>query len=316
MRLLTLQSGDRLQAGVLVGDEVLHLFTARVVFPEAALVPETLAGLLAAGPGALTLVAELAARAAHPAQREALRAHQALRPYASTKLAPVIPEPALLLAGSMNSRGHLAEMGDVPAEHPCAFLKVRSAIAASGSDIELPAGEAEMIDWEGEFCLVIGKPCHRVTVEHAMDYVVGYSLMNDVSAREYVMPFVRAKGAVPAAQAWERNVLGKNYPTFAPIGPVIATKDELPMPLRYKMETLVNGEVMQSSTEEDLVFGPAEMVSYFSRYYRLMPGDIISLGSPPGVGMAQKPPRFLRPGDQVEVRVAEIGSLINGVRHG
>ena len=196
----------------------------------------------------------------------------------------------------MNSRGHVAEMGDEPPPYPCAFHKVKSALSASGADIVPPPGHGDMLDWEGEFCVVIGRRCHRVEVGDAMAYVAGYTLMNDVSAREFVKPFVTSVGASPTAQAWERNVLGKNFPTFAPIGPVIATRDELPSPLTYHMETLVNGEIMQSSTQDDLVFGPAEMIAYFSQFYVLQPGDIISMGSPPGVGMARQPQVFLKPG--------------------
>lgn len=313
MKLLTLRSRDRFHPAVLLSDDVLDLVAAREVISLAKSLPDTLKGILEAGTGGLELVQQVIVSAKEPATRARLVEIGALTPFASVVLGPVVPDPDMVLSGSMNSHGHLSEMGDSPAEHPCAFHKVRSAISASGADIVPPPGHGDRLDWEGEFCIVIGKRCHAVSIEEAPDYIVGYTLMNDVSAREYALPFIQAKGAVPAAQAWERNVLGKNYPGFAPIGPVIATKDELPSPLSYHMETVVNGEVMQSSTQEDLVFGPAEMVSYFSQFYVFQPGDIISLGSPPGVGMARKPPRFLKAGDVVEVRVDAIGSLVNGV---
>jgi len=146
-----------------------------------------------------------------------------------------------------------------------------------------------------------------------MHYVAGYTLMNDISAREYVLPFVKSIGAAPTAQAWERNVLGKNFPTFCPLGPVIATPDEFPAGFGYHMQTLVNGEVMQSSTQEDLVFGPAQMLAYYSNFHIFEPGDIISMGSPSGVGMSRRPQIFLKPGDIVEVRVPEIGTLTNRI---
>ena len=313
MKLLTLRSGDRYHPAVLLADEALDLIVAREVIPLAMCLPDSLKGLLAAGAEALKVVDRVLALASEPAARARLLVVGGLRPFASAVLASVVPDADLVLSGSMNSHGHLREMGDAPPDHPCAFHKVRSALSASGAEIVPPAGHGDRIDWEGEFCIVIGKRCHAVSIDEAGDCIVGYTLMNDVSAREYALPFIQAKGAVPAAQAWERNVLGKNYPGFAPIGPVIATKDELPSPLTYHMETVVNGEVMQSSTQDDLVFGPAEMVSYFSQFYVFQPGDIISMGSPPGVGMARKPPQFLKPGDVVEVRVGAIGTLVNTV---
>ena len=261
----------------------------------------------------LEIVARVAALAVLPFEHGALITAGAISLIAQARLGPVVPNGNLVLAGSMNSRGHVAEMGDEPPPYPCAFHKVKSALSASGAKIVPPPGHGDMLDWEGEFCVVIGKSCHRVAVEDAMEHIVGYSLMNDISAREFVPPFVTAVGASPTAQAWERNVLGKNFPSFAPIGPYIVTRDEMPEPFAYHMETLVNGEVMQSSTQDDLVFGPAEMVSYFSEFYVFEPGDIISMGSPPGVGMARKPQQFLKPGDVVEVRVPQIGTLTNRV---
>ncbi|WP_330212003.1 fumarylacetoacetate hydrolase family protein [Pseudomonas sp. Z18(2022)] len=313
MKLLTVCVGDTFHPSVAVGDDVLDLVVAREVIALASDVPDRMTALLAGGADTLSLIARIVALVADPETREHLVSAAALVPFSKIILGPVVPDPDLVLSGSMNSHGHLNEMGDQPPSYPCAFHKVRSALSASGSAIVPPPGHGHMLDWEGELCLVIGARCHRVSVEEALDYVVGYTLMNDVSAREYVIPFVTAKGPAPTAQAWERNVLGKNYPTFSPIGPVIVTKDELSSPFTYHMETLVNGEIMQSSTQEDLVFGPAEMVSYFSQFYVFAPGDIISMGSPPGVGMARKPQVFLKEGDTVEVRVASIGSLINTV---
>lgn len=313
MKLLTLQSGNGFRIAVKIDDEVLDLVLARAVVPLAMLIPDSMTQLLAGGSEALAVVARVLAFAKETSTYAALKDLGAWQPYNTAALGPVVPEPDLVLSGSMNSRGHLEEMGDEVPSHPCAFHKVRSALSASGAEIVPPPGHGDMIDWEGELCVVIGTRCHNVAVENALEHIVGYTLMNDVSAREYVLPFVTATGPSPTAQAWERNVLGKNYPTFAPIGPMIVTKDELPQPFTYRMETLVNGTVMQNSTEADLVFGPAEMVAYFSQFYVFQPGDIISMGSPPGVGMARKPQVFLKPGDTVEVRATGLGSLVNRV---
>lgn len=312
MRLMTVRAGGQNHIGLLLADEVLDLTAARACIPLANLVPDRMTELLAGGAEALKVVERVAQLA--QADRDASHVYGVWTPFADVVLAPVVPDPELVLSGSMNSHGHLQEMGDEVPSHPCAFHKVRSALSASGADIIPPPGHGDMIDWEGELCVVIGRRAHNVAVDEALDHVAGYTLMNDVSAREYVLPFVTASGPSPTAQAWERNVLGKNYPSFAPIGPYIVTKDELPSPFTYHMETLVNGEVMQSSTQDDLVFGPAEMVSYFSQFYVLQPGDIISMGSPPGVGMARRPQVFLKPGDVVEVRATGLGSLVNRLR--
>ena len=311
MKLFTLRSGDRFHPAVLIGEDALDLVLARDVIPLAAYVPSAMTALLAGGTEGLKVIERVISLARE--SRAQLEAIGAILPLASAVLGPAVPDSDLVLSGSMNSRGHLLEMGDILPSYPCAFHKVRSAVTASGAQIVPPLGHGEMLDWEGEFCVVIGAPCHNVSVDEAMDYVAGYTLMNDVSARDYVLPFITSKGPSPSAQAWERNVLGKNYPGFAPIGPFILTKDELPTPLKYHMETLLNGEVMQSSTQDDLVFTPAEMISYFSQFYVFAPGDIISMGSPPGVGMARKPQIFMKSGDVIEVSVKEIGTLTNRI---
>jgi 2-keto-4-pentenoate hydratase/2-oxohepta-3-ene-1,7-dioic acid hydratase in catechol pathway len=311
MKLLTLRVHRELHPAVVVGEDVLNLTLAAEMIPLARFVPAQMRQLLGGGPEGLNVIRRVIALAAE--MPDALRAAGALLPFAQARLAPVVPDPNIILSGSMNSRGHLHEMNDPIPELPSAFEKTRSALSASGDEIQRPPGHAEMIDWEGEFCIVLGARCHRVSEEEAMDYVAGYTLMNDISAREFVLPFVTAKGPAPIAQAWERNVLGKNFPGFCPVGPVIATKDEFPEDFDYHMETLVNGEVMQSSTKEDLVFGPARMLSYYSHFHAFEPGDIISMGSPPGVGMARRPQVFLKPGDVVEVRVPEIGILRNKI---
>jgi 2-keto-4-pentenoate hydratase/2-oxohepta-3-ene-1,7-dioic acid hydratase in catechol pathway len=311
MKLLTLRLHRELHPAVMAGDEVLNLVLAAEVIPLARFVPARMRDLLGGGPDGLEVIRRVLSLAAE--MPEALRAAGALLPFAAARLAPVVPDPNIILSGSMNSRGHLHEMNDPIPELPSAFEKTRSALAASGDEIQRPPGHDHMIDWEGEFCIVLGARCHRVSEADAMQYVAGYTLMNDISAREFVLPFVTAKGAAPIAQAWERNVLGKNFPTFCPVGPVIATKDEFPAVFDYHMETLVNGEVMQSSTKEDLVFGIEQMLSYYSHFHIFEPGDIISMGSPQGVGMGRRPQMFLKPGDVVEVRVPEIGTLVNRI---
>ena len=313
MKLLTLRTAEGFHTGILLEGEVLDLHIASASLRPLAGLPPTMRGLLGALDANAALIREALAGLTQASVRDMLRAKGALVPLSGLRLGPVVPDSDLVLAGSMNSRGHLAEMHDEIPSYPCAFHKVRSALAASGDDIQVPPDHAQMIDWEGEFCAVIGTRCHRVAPEDAPRHIAGFTLMNDISARDFVLPFITAKGPAPTAIAWERNVLGKNFPTFCPIGPVLATRDEFPAQFDYLMQTLVNGEIVQSSSKADLVFGIAEMVSYFSTFYVFQPGDIISMGSPPGVGMASKPQRFLKKGDVVEVRVAEIGTLRNRI---
>jgi acylpyruvate hydrolase len=313
MKLLTIRDETALIPAVLIGADVLDLSRAGEVIPQARNLPKTLKLILAAGAQGLPVVQAVLDQAKTPETQAQLRAAGALRAFADVTLAPVIPDPDVVLCGSMNSLGHLEEMGDQPPEKPVGFLKVRGTLNASGQPIVCPPDNGEMVDWEGEFCVVFGAPCYRVSEADAMKYIAGYTLLNDVSAREFVMPYVRATERLAITGAWERNVLGKNFPTFCPLGPVLLTKDEVPEPFEYHMQTVVNGKVMQTSTPADLVFSIPQFIAYFSVFYHFQPGDIISLGSPPGVGMMMKPPVFLRPGDLVEIREPHIGALANTV---
>ena len=309
MKLLTLRSEDTTRPAVMVGSDVLDLVGAADVIDLARQVPPGVRGILASGAPGLQLIGQIIARASEEPAASALKAAGALFAFAQAKLAPVVPDPAMFISVGANSRGHLHEMNDPPPPTPDSFFKVRSALAASGDVIRPPAEYADMLDWEGEMCVVIGARCHRIEAGDAEHYIAGYTLTNDVSARNNVREFITATGRGPSIVAYRTLTQLKNFPGFCPIGPVIATKDEFPAVWDYHMETLVNGEVVQTSNKADLVFTPADILAYYSRFYVFEPGDMFSLGSPPGVGMAMKPQRFLKPGDLVEVRVPEIGVL-------
>jgi 2-keto-4-pentenoate hydratase/2-oxohepta-3-ene-1,7-dioic acid hydratase in catechol pathway len=223
-------------------------------------------------------------------------------------LAP-IPDPGLLLSVGMNYREHLREMKTPVPERPAAFTKSVASIIASGDAIKLPPSNPSMVDWEGEFTVVIGKPCHRVTATQALDYVAGYTLVNDVSARDWVAAVFAAQGIMGPIHAWEQNLLGKMFPTFCPMGPCMVTKDELPDPGKVRIETRLNGKVVQSASTDDLVFSVPQLIEYYSQFYLLRPGDVITTGSPSGVGFGRNPKLFMKAGDVVEVEVAEIGIL-------
>jgi 2-keto-4-pentenoate hydratase/2-oxohepta-3-ene-1,7-dioic acid hydratase in catechol pathway len=301
----------------LILDEIVFIPNlASALVPEAGCVPGSMSDLIGAQDVAIDILRTIEKKLKSDWNLVAeLRACGSLVPLASQRLAPVVDDGAIILSAAMNYYSHLAEMGNTPPPPlPASFLKARSAITGSGCPIYLPARHPDMVDWEGEFCAVIGRPGRDVPVENALDYVFGYTLMNDVSAREFVPPFLASKEKFEAIQTWERNVLGKNFPSFCPLGPVIVTKDELPDPADYHLTTTLNGEIMQSVHASDLVFSVAELVSYYSGFYGLQPGDIISTGSPAGVGMMKSPPRYLRPGDEISVHVDQIGTLTNTVR--
>jgi 2-keto-4-pentenoate hydratase/2-oxohepta-3-ene-1,7-dioic acid hydratase in catechol pathway len=198
-------------------------------------------------------------------------------------------------------------------DKPAAFTKSVASIIGSGQAIKVPPGHPDMLDWEGEFSVVIGKPCHRVSAAAALNYVAGYTLVNDVSARDWVAPLFAATGVMGPIHAWEHNLLGKMFPTFCPMGPAIATADELLDPTNVHIETRLNGKVMQSASTDDLVFGVAELIAYYSEFYLFQPGDIITTGSPSGVGYGRTPKLFMKPGDVVEVEVKQIGVLRNPI---
>ena len=226
-------------------------------------------------------------------------------------LAPV-PNPRLILSVGLNYWKHLEEMADTPVpKHPTAFHKARATLNGANQAIHTPPHCPDMIDYEGELTVVMGATCHNVTVDRAMDHVAGYTLANDVSARDWVGDVFTAEGSFPAILAWERNIHGKQLPGFTPCGPFLTTKDEIPDPHVLHIETRLNGAVMQSSCTDDMIFKIPELISYFSQWYQFNPGDIITTGSPAGVGFGRDPQVFMSSGDRVEVEADGLGTLTN-----
>jgi 2-keto-4-pentenoate hydratase/2-oxohepta-3-ene-1,7-dioic acid hydratase in catechol pathway len=313
MQLVMLQQGGRRGPGMVLDDEILDLGAAAKLIPEARLLPASLRALLEMGDTALSLLHRIADRVAERGAHERLRGAGALVARASAQLLAPIPDPAIVLSCGMNYRAHLAEMNTPVPATPTAFTKSVASIIGTGNPIRLPPGHADMVDWEGEFCAVIGKPCHRVGEAEALDYVAGYTLINDVSARDWVAPIFSATGIMGPILAWEHNVLGKQFPTFCPMGPALVTKDAIRDPGKVQLTTRLNGEVMQSANTDDLVFGVARVIAYFSKFYAFRPGDVISTGSPAGVGYGREPKVFMRPGDVIEVEATGIGVLRNPI---
>ena len=246
--------------------------------------------------------------------RSVLKSKKHRLPRKKAKLLPPIPDPGLLLSVGMNYHEHLKEMKTPVPEKPAAFTKSVASIIGPGQAIVLPRSNPDMVDWEGEFTVVIGRAGHRIPAEKALEHVAGYTIVNDVSARDWVAPIFQSTGIMGPIHAWEHNLLGKMFPTFCPMGPMLATKDEVPDPGKVRIVTRLNGQVMQDANTDDLVFSVAMLIEYYSQFYRFLPGDCITTGSPSGVGFGRNPKVFMKAGDTIEVEVAGVGVLSNPIK--
>ncbi|WP_064686286.1 fumarylacetoacetate hydrolase family protein [Rhizobium bangladeshense] len=195
----------------------------------------------------------------------------------------------------LNFSDHAAETGATVPPEPVIFMKATSAITGPNDTVLIPRG-SEKTDWEVELGVVIGKTAKYVTEADALDYVAGYCVSHDVSERAF---------QTERAGQWTK---GKSCDTFGPIGPWLVTKDEIADPQNLGMWLKVNGQTMQNGSSRTMVYGVAHIVSYLSQFMSLHPGDVISTGTPPGVGMGMKPPRYLRDGDVVELGIEGLGS--------
>jgi acylpyruvate hydrolase len=212
--------------------------------------------------------------------------------------APVVPSPRKIVCVGVNYRAHIAEMGREVPDHPTMFTKYPEALIGAGDPIVVPSYAADAIDWEAELAVVIGARVRRASEADAAAAIAGYTVLNDVSLRD-----------------WQNRTLqwlpGKSFENTTPVGPVLATVDEVPASARITTE--VDGELMQEGRIDDLVFGPAAIVSYISQIFPLDPGDIVATGTPGGVGHARKPPRYLTAGSTVVTAIDGIGMLRNTV---
>jgi 2-keto-4-pentenoate hydratase/2-oxohepta-3-ene-1,7-dioic acid hydratase in catechol pathway len=238
-----------------------------------------------------------------------------LVPLDSALLGPACDPGALLVLAGSNYRSHVAEMdkGGKVSSKATTFVKSTSAVVGSGRDIVIPRQFPDKVDFEGEICIVFGRHCHDVTEADAMSYVGGYTILNDVSARDAVPAMLFATTPAEATGAMMDMMMGKHLPTFAPVGPAVVTPDEIADVADMRLVTRVNGEVMQDANTADLVLGFAELIAQMSKNYLFRPGDILSTGTPSGVGFSRKPPVFLKPGDVVTIEVTGVGTLENHV---
>jgi 2,4-didehydro-3-deoxy-L-rhamnonate hydrolase len=213
---------------------------------------------------------------------------------ASVRLGPPICRPSKIVCIGLNYRDHAKETGaEIPRE-PVIFFKASTALVGPNDPLVIPRN-ATKVDWEVELAFVIGKKAQYVAKENALGYVAGYALHNDYSERTFQLE----RGG-----QWSK---GKSADTFAPLGPFLATPDEIPNPCNLKMWLKVNGEIRQNSSTCNLIFDIATLVSYVSEFMTLLPGDVISTGTPPGVGLGMKPPQYLNAGDVVELGIEGLG---------
>jgi 2-keto-4-pentenoate hydratase/2-oxohepta-3-ene-1,7-dioic acid hydratase in catechol pathway len=217
-------------------------------------------------------------------------------------LAPISPSQILCIG--LNYRRHAAETGANPPERPILFVKGINTCIGPDEAIQLPTHLASHeVDYECELAVVIGRPCKNVSRGEALDYVLGYTCCNDVSARDHQLRW--------GGGQWCR---GKFFDTFAPLGPCLVTPESIPDPNKLGIRTILNGQVVQNSNTADMIFDVATLIEYLSGSTTLVPGTVILTGTPEGVGMAAKPePRWLREGDQVTIEIEGIGALTNPV---
>lgn len=212
----------------------------------------------------------------------------------SVRIGPCVSGSGKFLCIGLNYSDHAAESGMAIPEEPVLFMKATSAIAGPDDDIVIPRN-SQKTDWEVELGVVIGSRAKDVPIERALDYVAGYCVVNDLSERAFQLE---------GTGQW---VKGKSCDGFGPIGPWLVTRDEIPDPQNLELWLEVNGQRFQQGTTEKMVFPVAEIVSYLSRYMTLWPGDIISTGTPPGVGMGQNPPKYLQENDTVKLGIEGLG---------
>ncbi len=271
MKLVSYSAGDgKVRPGVLSGDAVIDL----------------------SGAGYADTLAVIAAGLASAPAGRAL-------PLAEVKLLAPLSNPPRLFAIGLNYRGHAAETNSPLPNAPVVFFKMQTAIIGPGDTIVLPKNSTQP-DYEAELGFVIGKGGFRIPAGAWREHVYGYTIINDVSARD----------VQKSTSQWS---LGKSFPTFCPMGPAIVTQDEVADPHALAIKLTIDGEVMQNSNTNELIFGVPDLIEYISSITPLLAGDVVSTGTPAGVGMGRNPKRWLKPGETVTITVEKLGSLSNPV---
>ena len=221
------------------------------------------------------------------------------RPSEEVRLMAPVPRPTKLVLVGFNYSDHAKEAGIAIPEVPTLFSKYPNCVIGPGAVIKIPK-VSSMIDFEAEYAFVIGRFGRNIPKERAIEYVAGYTILNDVSCRDYQMK----------TGQW---MIGKTFDTFAPMGPYLVTRDEIADPDDLELALYLNGRRMQHSNTRNLIFKTSDLISYLSQVFTLEPGDVIATGTPAGVGFTRKPPIFMKPGDHVRIEIAGLGALENTV---
>ena len=285
MKLATIQTPHGSRVALAVADGYIDLHATDPGLPTC------IKALLAASPAVRKAAAETAT------SKSAVK-------YAANavKLLPPVPNPSKILCVGLNYRDHAIEGGKAIPTEPVLFAKFPNTLIAHGDPIKLPK-VAEKVDYEAELVIVIGKTGRHIpNTDAAFEYVGGYTVGHDVSARDW-----QFRGE---EKQW---TIGKTFDTFAPTGPVLVTTDELTNPHKLQVQLRLNGTTLQNSNTKEFIFGVPHMLWFLSQVVTLEPGDLIFTGTPPGVGIARKPPVLLKPGDVAEVEIEGIGTLKNPV---
>jgi 2-keto-4-pentenoate hydratase/2-oxohepta-3-ene-1,7-dioic acid hydratase in catechol pathway len=213
---------------------------------------------------------------------------------ADARIGSPVARTGHFIAIGLNYADHAAETGAAIPKEPIVFSKAPSSLNGPNDDVLMPRGSVKS-DWEIELAFVIGKTAEYVSEKDALDYVLGYAICNDVSEREY------------QSERGGQWIKGKSAPTFGPLGPWLVTPDEVPDPQNLAMELDLNGKPQQRGSTRTMIFGVAHLISYLSQFMRLEPGDVVTTGTPPGVGLGQKPPFFLKAGDTMRLSIPGFG---------
>ena len=286
MKLVTFATGDEFRLGGVVEDRVIDLALA-----SGGALPSDMIAFLQAGPSAMSVARQTLEEAAEDGV-----------PLAEVTLMAPVPVPPKVIAIGQNYMDHVREQGAEPPKWPIIFCKFSTSVIGPGATIRWDPALTQQVDYEVELAVVIGRPARRVSARDALAYVAGYTVCNDVSARD--LQFGDGQ--------WVR---GKSLDTFCPLGPWLVTRDEIPDPQALAVRTTLNGQVVQDSTTAEMIFGVRELIAFSSRAFTLLPGDVIVTGTPPGVGVFRDPPLFLNDGDTVTVEVEGIGALSNPCAH-
>ena len=301
MKLVTFIDAGTPRLGAVVEQRVVDLPRAVAASPAGSVqpgFPTSMRALLAAGDDAMQVARDALAWLAADGAAELPGLSY---PLDETRLAPPVPNPSKIVCCGQNYADHCREQNKPLPKNLILFSKFPTALIGYGDAITWPAGTSQQVDYEAELAFVIGKRAHNVPVEDAYDYIAGYTIANDVSARDVQF----------GDGQWIR---GKSFDTFCPLGPALVTADEIDDPHSLAIRCRVNGHLLQDSNTAELVFKVPQILSFISQTATLLPGDIVLTGTPAGVGVFRDPQIFLHPGDQVEVEIDKLATLHNYVR--